>query len=307
MYAESLGSIPAVFLTRIKDIEIGGIIVSGAEYMNYGIFNGLAIKLFAPMTYKLMTKIVNTGDVKFPAFLKIKMGITDDVFAPMLKQACQNLTLETTKATFWEAVKLYPEHMSKWEPNPDVRISCWYGEKEMNMKKAIKHLKRAFPNLEVHPFKGLGHGEIMAHTELGTESIHGTVIALDKLSRSLIFKGFRKMLNAEFGEAKASQIWKEANGYLLELERKHPDITGDNKMMILPAAALYLALRDHAPEQALPLLQSYGTKMGNKIAGVVHAVTSIPGVSIQADVEESTETHAEFQQSGKRLHPQNRQ
>lgn len=105
------------------------------------------------------------------------------------------------------------------------------------------------------------------------------MIALDKLSRSLIFKGFRKMLNAEFGEAKASQIRKEANGYLLELERKHPDITGDNKMMILPAAALYLALRDHAPEQALPLLQSDGTKMGNKIAGVVHAVTSIPGVS----------------------------
>ena len=36
----------------------------------------------------------------------------------------------------------------------------------MNMKKAIKHLKRAFPNLEVHPFKGLSHGEIMAHKEL---------------------------------------------------------------------------------------------------------------------------------------------
>ena len=165
VYAESLGSIPALFLTRMEGLQIGGIIVSGAEYMNYGIFNGLAIKLFAPMTYKLMTKIVNTGDVKFPAFLKIKMGITDDVFAPMLKQACQNLTLETTKATFWEAVKLYPEHMSKWEPNPDVRISCWYGEKEMNMKKAIKHLKRAFPKLEVHPFEGLGHGEIMTQPE----------------------------------------------------------------------------------------------------------------------------------------------
>ena len=166
VYAESLGSIPAVFLTRIKDIQMGGIIVSGAEYINYGIFNGLAIKLFAPMTYKLMTRIVNTGDVKFPAFLKIKMGITDDVFAPMLKQACQSLTLETTKATFWEAVKLYPEHMSKWEPNPNTRISCWYGEKEMNMKKAIKHLKRAFPNIEIHPFRGLGHGEIMAHPDL---------------------------------------------------------------------------------------------------------------------------------------------
>lgn len=36
----------------------------------------------------------------------------------------------------------------------------------MNMKKAIKHLNRAFSNLEVHPFKSLGHGEIMAHKEL---------------------------------------------------------------------------------------------------------------------------------------------
>lgn len=166
VYAESLGSIPAVFLTRQKGLQIGGIIVSGAEYMNYGIFNGLAINLFAPMTYKLMTKIINSGEVKFPAFLKIKMGIADDTFQPMLKQACQKLTLETTKATFREAVKLYPKYMSKWEPNPNVRISCWYGEKEMNMKKAIKNLKRAFPNLEVHPFKDLGHGEIMAHTEL---------------------------------------------------------------------------------------------------------------------------------------------
>ena len=87
------------------------------------------------------------------------------------------------------------------------------------------------------------------------------------------------MLNAEFGETETSQIWKEANGHLLELERKHPDITGDNKMMILPSAALYLALRDHAPEQALPLLRAYGTKIGSKIAGIIHAVTSIPGVS----------------------------
>ena len=87
------------------------------------------------------------------------------------------------------------------------------------------------------------------------------------------------MLTAEFGDSEASQIWQEANSHLLDLERKHPDITRDNKMMILPSAALYLALWDRAPEQALPLLQSYGTKMGNKIADIVHAVTSIPGVS----------------------------
>lgn len=166
VYAESLGSIPASFLTQFKDLQIGGVILSGAEYMNYGIFNKLAINMFAPFTYKLMSKIIKTEKVKMPKFLLIKMGITNEMLKPMLKQACQDLTLETTKATFWEAVKLYPEYMSKWEPNPNIRIACWYGKKEMNMKKAIKNLKRAFPNIEIHPFENFGHGEIMAHTDV---------------------------------------------------------------------------------------------------------------------------------------------
>ena len=102
---------------------------------------------------------------------------------------------------------------------------------------------------------------------------------MDKLSKSLIFKGFQKMLNTELGKEKASQIWQEANGHLLELECKHPDITGDNKMMILPSAALCLALKKYAPEQVLPMMCAYGTKMGEKIAGIIHGITSIPVVS----------------------------
>lgn len=105
------------------------------------------------------------------------------------------------------------------------------------------------------------------------------MISVDKLSNSLIFKNFRKKLCAEFGEALASEIWQSANQNLLELESKHPDITGDSKMMILPSAALYLSLRNHAPEQALSLMRAYGTKIGERIAGIIHAITSIPGVS----------------------------
>lgn len=102
---------------------------------------------------------------------------------------------------------------------------------------------------------------------------------MGKLSKSLIFKGFRKMLNVEFGEAEASQIWQEANTHLLELEDAYPNIIGDNKMMILPSAALYLALRNYAPEQALPLMCAYGAKMGKRVAGIIHGITTIPGVS----------------------------
>ena len=34
------------------------------------------------------------------------------------------------------------------------------------MKKALQKLRRAFPNAELHPFPGFGHGEIIAHPEL---------------------------------------------------------------------------------------------------------------------------------------------
>lgn len=101
----------------------------------------------------------------------------------------------------------------------------------------------------------------------------------NKLNKSFIYRGFRKDLTSQYAADFADEIWADANAYLGELESAHKDITGDNKMMILPAAALYKALSKRDPERALPLLKNYGTKIGYKIAGIVHTVTSIPGVS----------------------------
>lgn len=101
----------------------------------------------------------------------------------------------------------------------------------------------------------------------------------DKLNRSIIFKDFRKVLVSNFGESCAAEIWQDANANFVALEAWKPKLTSDSRMMILPAAALYNALQKHAPEQALPLLTGYGTQMGEKIARIIHAVTSIPGIS----------------------------
>lgn len=100
----------------------------------------------------------------------------------------------------------------------------------------------------------------------------------DKLSRSMIYGGFRGVLTDLFGKAEADGIWSEANRRLLSLAPRGSKLDRDSKMMVLPAAALYLALRERAPEQALSLLTDYGTHMGQKIGGAVHAITSIPGV-----------------------------
>jgi len=65
---------------------------------------------------------------------------------------------------------------------------------------------------------------------------------MNRLGKSIVYRGFRKVLAEQFGTDIANQIWQEANYRLEELDHIHPEITGDSKMMILPAAALYLAL-----------------------------------------------------------------
>lgn len=34
------------------------------------------------------------------------------------------------------------------------------------MKKAVNAVKKTFPNVEVHPFEGMGHGELVGQEEL---------------------------------------------------------------------------------------------------------------------------------------------
>lgn len=100
----------------------------------------------------------------------------------------------------------------------------------------------------------------------------------NKLNQSMVFRWFRKTLAARLGESRAARIWSNANAYLTSLKEWESQMDSDSRMMILPAAALYKALYDDAPEQALPLLTDYGTQIGKKIAHIVHGITSVPGV-----------------------------
>ena len=100
----------------------------------------------------------------------------------------------------------------------------------------------------------------------------------DRLRQSIIYKGCRKTITAQFGETHTAEIWEKANSYLASMNTLASQMDSDSRMMILPAVALYKALYEYAPQQALPLLTNYGTKIGEKIARIVHGVTSIPGI-----------------------------
>lgn len=101
----------------------------------------------------------------------------------------------------------------------------------------------------------------------------------DKLKKSIVYKNFKKVLIEKFGKEKANRMWEEANVNLNQFEKQYPDIKGDEKMMILPAASLYIELKKEVPDEALNILKDYGKEMGEKIAKLIHSITSIPGVS----------------------------
>lgn len=100
----------------------------------------------------------------------------------------------------------------------------------------------------------------------------------NRLGRSIIYRGFRKTLVSRFGEEQAATLWQDANRRLADLSAAHRDMNGDAKMMILPAAALYGALREVSAEEALPLLTAYGKRVGERIGGFIHLFTCIPFV-----------------------------
>ena len=54
VYAESLCSCPAAFLTHMSDLTLGGVILSGVQYLHWGCLDPLVVALSAPMACTMM-------------------------------------------------------------------------------------------------------------------------------------------------------------------------------------------------------------------------------------------------------------
>ncbi len=163
--SESLGGAPAAFLTRCKTISIGGIIMDGASYWNLGIINPIAKRTLYKIPYGIVAKARKSGTISMPSWLLRSMGLTQEDINAITHQMCLSVSSETLKATFVEGIELY-NYMDRWQPQADIPIACWYGENESNMKRAVKSMRRAFPNVEVHPFAGVGHGELIGNEKM---------------------------------------------------------------------------------------------------------------------------------------------
>ena len=100
---------------------------------------------------------------------------------------------------------------------------------------------------------------------------------MNPLNRQWFYRGFRKTLRLAAGREKADACWREAGEEYAGFLREQPQLTRHPGAMTLPAVALYRVLRRHGMD-AQALLNTYGDSMGKRFAGMVHAVTLLPGV-----------------------------
>ncbi len=157
LFAESLGCGPAVLLKSSQKVSIGHMILSGPEYLDFGVLNGLILKIMPQKQYK------TARDKTMPAWALRFMGQTEQGMQTMMSRIPYKISLESVRATWEAGLYLY---RSAFPVQPEADVACWYGEKEGHMKKAIERLRQAYPKLTVRCFEGFGHGDIINHPEL---------------------------------------------------------------------------------------------------------------------------------------------
>ena len=125
LYAESLGCGPAVFLKASPNIRIGRMILSGPEYLDFGVLNRLILKVMPQKQYR-------TAHEKYmPAWALRFMGQTEQGMQTMLHRIPDHISLESVRATWEAGLYLY---RTDFPVQPDAKVACWYGEKEGHMK-----------------------------------------------------------------------------------------------------------------------------------------------------------------------------
>ena len=99
---------------------------------------------------------------------------------------------------------------------------------------------------------------------------------MNSLNRQWFYRRFRRKLEEKLGEEKARKIWNDAGVEYDRILAQRPELKRHKGAMTLPAVALYRALTA-AGEDAEGLLNQYGEDMGKRFAGIIHALTSLPG------------------------------
>ena len=95
---------------------------------------------------------------------------------------------------------------------------------------------------------------------------------MNPLNRKWFYRGMKKSLPA----GAADRLWDEAGAEYRRILSEQPELRKHKGAMVLPAVALYRVMTARGLD-AEAFLGAYGESVGRRLAGAVHALTSLPG------------------------------
>ena len=132
-------------------------ILSGPEYLDFGVLNRLILKVMPQKQYR-------TAHEKYmPAWALRFMGQTEQGMQTMLHRIPDHINLESVRATLGGRALSLSDGLSG---TARCKGRLLVRRKRRAYEKAIQRLRTAYPSLIVCCFPGFGHGEIINHPAL---------------------------------------------------------------------------------------------------------------------------------------------
>lgn len=92
-------------------------ILSGPEYLDFGMLNSPILKIMPPKQYQTASRKT------MPAWALRFMGQTEQGMQTMLSRIPDHISLESIRATWEAGFYLYRTDFSV---QPDAKVACWY-------------------------------------------------------------------------------------------------------------------------------------------------------------------------------------
>ncbi|MBR1797781.1 MAG: alpha/beta hydrolase [Clostridiales bacterium] len=176
VFGESFGSATTAVIFNSQEIKVKSIIMNGPQYFDFGFLTRPIASIIPKNQYRFLGKMDKAQKKgKIPLMLKLFTRSSDENMLGMFAKMPGNISYETLRNCTEEGISLY-NSMSEFDVRPDAKVSVWHGQKEPNMKKAVLAIRKIYPNMEDHPFEGMGHGEVIAHPTIMSDEIRKFIL-----------------------------------------------------------------------------------------------------------------------------------
>jgi len=98
------------------------------------------------------------------------------------------------------------------------------------------------------------------------------------LAKNFILKSFGEKATEAYGPEEGARIFALADTRYKQLQDEHMGLVETGNLLTLGCVAIYQAMADTHPDDALSLTRDFGRECGEKIGDFLHGVTRIPGM-----------------------------